>query len=122
YAGALAALRLAGRARRARVGVRVTLVNGAADFVERVRLHELGAGRAPKRIALADLLRNTGVELVVGWAERIDPEAREVEVVDARGERTRLSYDRLVDATGSTVAVEQLPGASAHAFALSGAD
>lgn len=63
YAGVLCALRLA------RTRARVTLVNAAPHFVERIRLHELATGRAPRPRALAELVAGTGVELHVGWAE-----------------------------------------------------
>lgn len=119
YAGVLAALRLAGKARRRRVPVEVLLVNGADCFVERVRLHELAAGRPARRIALAPLLEGSGVELLVGWARRIHAEARTVEVDLPGGEATRtLTYDALVYAPGSAAAAAVLPGAADHAFAL----
>src|SRR5690606_32650326 len=117
YAGVLAALRLAGKAKKRGIAVAVTLVNGAPSFVERVRLHELGAGRSPRRIALSSLLRKTAVELMIGWAARIDGEARVVEVEGAAGEIRRVAFDLLIDASGSRV-VDSLPGAREHGFAV----
>jgi NADH:ubiquinone reductase (H+-translocating) len=116
YAGVMAALRVAGKAKKRRIAVAVTLVNGAPSFVERVRLHELGAGRPLRRIDLSHLLRGSGVELVVGWAVGIEHEARLVEVQEASGAR-RVAFDLLIDTTGSRV-VDTLPGAREHGFAV----
>ena len=57
YAGVLAALRLANRG----LGAQVTLVNGDAELVERVRHHELAAAKPPRRHSIAQLLRRTNV-------------------------------------------------------------
>lgn len=95
YAGAMAANGAAGR------GGRVTLVNARATFVERIRLHEVAAGsRESAELSIASLL-HPGVELVVGWAERIDAQGQRVFLADGR----ILGYDRLVYAVGSTSAV-----------------
>lgn len=122
YAGVLAALRVAGKARRRGIPVEVTLVNGAPVFVERVRLHEQAAGRKPARLPLARLLRGRDIALVVGWVRRIDAGARALEVeveADAGGRAARsLPYDALVYAAGSTAAPEVVPGGEAHAFTL----
>ncbi len=115
YAGLLAALRVAGRARRD--GARVTLVNGADSFVERIRLHELAAGRPPRAWPLARLLDGSGVQLVQGWATDLDPAARRV-TVDRAGERRQLDYDYLIYAIGSTVDTASVPGVAEHAHSL----
>lgn len=107
YAGVLCALRLA------RTNARVTLVNAAPHFVERIRLHELATGRAPRPRALADLVAGTGVELHVGWAEAIEPERQQL-VVGGRGP---LSFDSLVVALGSEPAAGP-DGAREHAAAI----
>ena len=92
YAGVMAANRAAGR------GADVTLVNASANFVERIRLHEVAAAsRDSAEFPLASLL-NPEVELVVGWAGRIHAEERTVVLADGRA----LGYDHLVYAVGST--------------------
>ncbi|MGK3992080.1 FAD-dependent oxidoreductase [Sorangium sp. So ce1024] len=145
YAGVVAALRIAGKAARRRVPVSVALVNPSPLFVERIRLHELAAGRAPRRIELARLLGARGVELVVGRARRIDAAAREVEVevadeeaaatgaaaaagangaaaaANATARTRRLGYDALVYAPGSAAAQEIVPGGGEHALSVSDA-
>ncbi|MET3720561.1 FAD-dependent oxidoreductase [Arthrobacter sp. UYEF21] len=72
YASVMAANRAAGRSGR------VTLVNAGATFVERIRLHEVAAGsRDSAELPLASVL-HLDVELMVGWAERIDAEGQKV--------------------------------------------
>ncbi|MFI9029103.1 NAD(P)/FAD-dependent oxidoreductase [Streptomyces sp. NPDC053560] len=93
YAGTLAALRLAPHAR-------VTLVDPADRFTERVRRHELAAGRPDITHSRTALLRGTGVRAVTARATALDPEARTVATDDGR----TLGYDRLVYALGSRTA------------------
>lgn len=89
----MAALRLAPHSR-------VTLLDPSDRFTERVRLHELAAGRPDVTHPLADLLRGTGVEHLAVRAGSLDPDARRVTTDDGRS----LSYDRLVYALGSRTA------------------
>ncbi|AZK95754.1 MULTISPECIES: NAD(P)/FAD-dependent oxidoreductase [Streptomyces] len=90
YGGLLAALRLAPHAR-------VTLVDPADRFTERVRLHERAAARTDISHPLAGLLRGTGVRHVAARAAALDPAARTVTTDDGQV----LPYDRLVYALGS---------------------
>lgn len=109
YSGQIAA-RLAARAR----DVEVTLVNQRDRFVERVRLHQLAAGEELRERPLTELLRNTGVRLVIDRVTAIDPDAKSV--VLARGEA--LPYDTLVYALGSWTDVSSVPGAAEHAHTV----
>jgi len=94
YAGVMAANRLAGRS----PAVRVTVVNPAADFVERIRLHQVAAGtRASAALPLGSLL-NPAVDLVRDSAVRIDPDRR---LVHLAGSPAPLAYDALLYAVGS---------------------
>ncbi|MFB6440723.1 NAD(P)/FAD-dependent oxidoreductase [Streptomyces sp. NPDC056411] len=90
YAGTLAALRLAPYAR-------VTLVDPDDRFTERVRQHELAAGRPDVTYPRAQLLRGTGIEQLAARATALDPDARTVHTDSGR----TLGYDRLVYALGS---------------------
>lgn len=90
YAGLMAALRLAPYHR-------VTLVDANDHFTERVRLHELAAGRPDVSHPLRDMLRGTGIAQVTARVVAIEPEVREVRLDDGR----TLRYDRLVYALGS---------------------
>ncbi|MBA0051655.1 oxidoreductase [Streptomyces sp. AJS327] len=109
YAGLSAAKGVARRLRRA--PARVTLVNAAGHFVERVRLHQLAAGRPPKEPPLRDLLAGTGVGLRVARVTAVDAAARTVRLDSAPHV---IPYDTLVYALGSE-ADTTVPGAATHA-------
>jgi NADH dehydrogenase FAD-containing subunit len=121
YAGAVATNRLLASLDGAERGrVRVTVVNPRAEFVERIRLHELAAGsRASVTVPLADTLHEAAAVLV-GTARMIDPDAHVVIVETARGE-LGLPYDHLLFAPGS-IAAARVAGAREHAFLLADLD
>lgn len=112
YTGMLAAVRLARRTRA--LDVRITLVNPSPRFTERLRMHQVAAGQELADHRIPALLEGTGVAFVQGWATAIDPENREVTVDDA----TRLPYDELIYALGSTADTSIVPGAADHAWTL----
>ncbi|MFF2557644.1 NAD(P)/FAD-dependent oxidoreductase [Nocardia sp. NPDC058058] len=112
YAGATAAGRLAKRLHRA--DVEITLVNGDADFVERVRLHQLASGQELKHRPLSGMFAGTGVRVQVALVDAIDVEAKTVAVIGEDGSET-LAYDTLVYALGSTVADYGVPGVTEYA-------
>lgn len=68
YAGAFAAGSLARRLSPA--DTEITVVNAEPVFVERMRLHQLAAGRAIAPRRLADLFAGTGVRLRVARVTR----------------------------------------------------
>ncbi|MFD7959752.1 NAD(P)/FAD-dependent oxidoreductase [Streptomyces zaomyceticus] len=110
YSGLMTALRLGPHAR-------VTLVDPADHFTERVRLHERAAGRPDVTHSLARFLHRTGIEHVPARAVALDPEARLVTTDDGR----RLPYDRLVYALGSRTALPATTGDS-RAYTAESAD
>jgi len=113
YAGQVAA-RLLARAR----GVEVTLVNERDQFVERVRLHQLAAGEELPARPLTELMRGTGVEVVIGRAVAIDPDGKSVVLAN----REALPYDTLVYALGSRMDVHSVPGVAEHAHTVATAE
>jgi NADH dehydrogenase FAD-containing subunit len=115
YAGLTAALRLSDLAVRG--AARVTLVNGADHFVERVRLHEAAAGRPPRARPLAHILRRSGVRFVRGWVTALDPDSRQIRLATEAGEAA-LAYDLLIYALGSTADLDSIPGARDHAVGI----
>ncbi len=117
YAGASAAGRLARRLRREDTAI--TLVNADPDFVERVRNHELAAGRRLRHRPLAEMLAGTGVELRIARVDAVDVDRRAVTVRDADGE-SELAYDTLVYALGSGWNDRGVPGAAEHAHEIAG--
>ncbi|MFE0552210.1 NAD(P)/FAD-dependent oxidoreductase [Streptomyces pilosus] len=119
YTGASAAGRLARRLRRQDTAI--TLVNAEPDFVERVRNHELAAGRRLRHRPLAEMLAGTGVELRIARVTAVDVDRRTVTVRDTDGEgEGELEYDTLVYALGSGWNDRGVPGAAEHAHEIAG--
>ncbi|MEU3095806.1 FAD-dependent oxidoreductase [Streptomyces sp. NPDC006967] len=125
YTGASAAGRLARRLRRE--DVTITLVNAEPDFVERVRNHELAAGRQLRHRPLAGMLAGTGVELRLARVTGVDVDRRSVALRDTdanggedAGGGAELEYDTLVYALGSRWHDQGVPGAAEHAHEIAG--
>lgn len=115
YTGAFAAGRLA---RRLHPGdVQITLVNAEADFVERVRMHQVAAGQDLKPRPFAEMFAGTGVELKLAKVTAVDADAKTVAVTGADGAET-LAYDTLVYALGSGWTDHGVPGAAEHAHQI----
>ncbi|MFI6364639.1 NAD(P)/FAD-dependent oxidoreductase [Nocardia sp. NPDC050630] len=92
YAGLAAARRLARTARDAHI----TVVDARASFIERVRLHQYGAGQSIPEWDLRELLEPKRIHFVQAWARGI--EHKRV-VLDGAPD---LEYDSLIYALGST--------------------
>jgi NADH dehydrogenase FAD-containing subunit len=110
YAGTMAALRIAGRARGR---AEVALVNPEDVLVQRLRLHELAVGHRVESPALSKLVGRRPVALIKGAATAIDPARGELEVLGDEGV-ARHRFDRLVLATGSRSDVS-VPGVAEYA-------
>ncbi|SFB60152.1 NADH dehydrogenase, FAD-containing subunit [Amycolatopsis marina] len=109
YAGLTTALRL-GR------GQRVTIVDTAADFTERIRLHEYVAGRPSVSIPLTEFTKGRDIATVRDTVTAIDPERRTVHTGGGR----EITYDILVYALGSRTDT-RTPGVAEHAFTVENA-
>ena len=83
YAGANAAGRLARRLHPA--DVEITVVNADPDFVERVRMHQLAAGRQLVRRPLAEIFADTGVVLRIARVHAVDADRKLVRARDGAG-------------------------------------
>jgi NADH dehydrogenase FAD-containing subunit len=114
YAGLVAAARLGEGAGPEAV---VTLVDARPEFTQRVRLHELLAGRRVRSFAYAPLLARRGLRFVQGCAEYLDPDLGRLIVRSPEGVREELPYDHLVLALGSRTST-QLPGVHEYALGL----
>lgn len=112
YAGANAAARLAKRLHPA--DTRITLVNADAEFVERVRMHQLATGQDLKARGLTDVFAGTGVRVRIGRVAAVDADARTVKIIDADG-AAEIAYDTLVYALGSAA-----DGGGEHTYDLAG--
>ncbi len=108
YAGMAVALRLARHSR-----AEIHLVNPKQRFVERIRLHEVAAGRALATIDIPHLLRGKGILFHKALAVQIDPQARQVHLSNG----DVLAYDRLVYALGSQIDFS-VPGSREYALGL----
>ncbi len=117
YAGLFASRRVRVRARGE--DVEVTLVDPATAWVERTRLHQLACGDPSVRsMPFADLFAGTDVRTLAGTVIDLDVDAHEVEVRGGDGATTRLGFDHLVYALGSTADTSAVPGAARHAHVL----
>ncbi|TDC18338.1 oxidoreductase [Streptomyces sp. 8K308] len=113
YAGAYVAGTLARRLSPA--DAKITVVNAAPEFVQRMRLHQLAAGRDIEAPKLVDVFAGTGIRLRLARVTAVDPERRVVAVADADG-GGELGYDTLLYALGSQGDDRVVPGAAEHAF------
>jgi NADH dehydrogenase FAD-containing subunit len=111
YGGMLAALRLRPQIKKG--NARVTLVNAADTFTERIRLHQLASGQTLKRHSISELLHGTGIDFVQSYVQRIDPRTKQVYLADGT-----LEYDTLIVALGSQVNRDAVAGIRDHAYTL----
>ncbi|MFE2478252.1 FAD-dependent oxidoreductase [Streptomyces sp. NPDC059389] len=122
YAGAITAGRLARRLHHD--DVEITLVNGDAEFVERIRLHQLACGQDLPRRPLAGIYAGTGVLFRTARVISVDVDRKTVALADEdggeHGRETTVGYDTLVYALGSTAADHGVPGVAEHAHSVSG--
>lgn len=117
YAGAFAAGSLARRLSPAHT--EITVVNAEPLFVERMRLHQLAAGRKPATRRLTDVFAGTGVRLRVARVTSVDPQRRTVALTGEDGD-AELGYDTLLYTLGSRGADHGVPGVAEHAFSVAG--
>src|SRR3978361_1044471 len=94
YAGMIAAARIGARAE-------VTLIDARPEFVQRIRLHEMLAGGAPKTLGFARWLGVRGVRFVRSRGESMEPGRQRVLARREDGSRVELGYDTMVLALGS---------------------
>lgn len=96
-----------------RTDIDVVVISPQAELRIRPRFYEPEVQNmtAP----LAELFAVTGVKYIKGAAQQIDTAAKQVSYRDEQGALVVQPYDRLILATGSTVARPALPGIE-HAF------
>jgi NADH dehydrogenase len=94
----------------------IALVAPEPTLVVRPRLYE----PKPETLTapLLDVLNAINVIYVQGRAETIDTKSRAVEVAAADGARKKLSYDRLVVASGSQLFRPNIPGLAEYGFSV----
>lgn len=98
----------------------IALVSPEPRLVVRPRLYE----RNPETLAapLADVLKAIDVVYVQGSVDAVDTGSRTVQIVNQKGSREPLSYDRLVVATGSRLFRPDIPGLAEHGFSVDSLD
>jgi NADH dehydrogenase FAD-containing subunit len=94
YAGLTAAARLA------EAGLAPTLIDAKADFVERIRLHEVAAGSTPRPLPYAPFLAARGGTFRRAKVAALDADRRTLRLSDGGS----VAYDLLVYAVGSATA------------------
>lgn len=94
--------------------VEVTVLAPQAELRIRPRFYEPDAHQlfAP----IGELFDAVGVTFIKGAAETIDAQQKTVGYIDAAGTKHVLSYDKLVLATGSRLAIPETQGVAQHAF------
>lgn len=94
----------------------IALVAPEPTLVVRPRLYE----PKPETLTapLHDVLNAIDVVYVQGHAEAIDTRSGVVEIAATQGARKKLSYDRLVVATGSRLFRPNVPGLAEHGFSV----
>lgn len=94
----------------------IALVAPEPTLVVRPRLYE----PKPETLTapLQDVLRAIDVVYIKGHAETIDTNSKDVGIAAAQGTRKKLSYDRLVVATGSRLFRPNVPGLAEHGFSV----
>ena len=115
YAGLMAALRIAGKTKK--MNTAVTLINALEHFVERPRLHEEATGTRLPDKPITTMLRGSKTKFVKGWVKAIVPHSQTVVVETEAGEAS-LPYDYLVNALGSRVDRQTVPGVAKFAYTL----
>lgn len=94
----------------------IALVAPEPTLVVRPRLYE----PKPETLTapLQDVLKAIDVVYVQGHVEAIDTKSGVVEIAATQGARKKLSYDRLVVATGSRLFRPNVPGLAEHGFSV----
>ena len=114
YAGVVAANRILATLDRRRIlsQVDLTVVNPHAEFVERIRLHQVAAGSTPTATFPLSKVLHPAARLLVGTAQIVDATHKSVQ-----GDDWSLPYDALVYAVGSKPSTAT-PGVARHAHSL----
>jgi NADH dehydrogenase len=94
----------------------IALVSPEPTLVVRPRLYE----PKPETLTapLQDVLKAIDVVYIKGSAEAIDTKSKVVDIAAGQGTRKKLSYDRLVVATGSRLFRPNVPGLAEHGFSV----
>ncbi|MEO4012256.1 NAD(P)/FAD-dependent oxidoreductase [Pseudomonas rossensis] len=98
----------------AHTDVEVTVLAPQAELRIRPRFYEPDAHQLVAPIG--ELFDSVGVKFIKGAAEDINVQQKHVGYIDTSGTKHVCSYDKLVLATGSRLAMPNTPGVAEHAF------
>ncbi|WP_157157472.1 NAD(P)/FAD-dependent oxidoreductase [Diaminobutyricimonas sp. LJ205] len=117
YAGIMAANRLRSSLSPAEAAaVRITVISPSAQFVERVRLHQVAAGSLASAARPLQEMLHGDIDVVSGSVTTIESAAQQVRVTTPNGTRV-MPYDSLVYTVGSMAALST-PGVAEHSHPL----
>jgi NADH dehydrogenase len=95
--------------------VEILVIAPRASLDLRPRLYEPDVAQMTS--PLGPLFDAVGVRFAAGTVDTIDPSARAVQIVDQKGHRLTIAYDRLILAAGSRLIKPNVPGL-ANAFSI----
>jgi NADH:ubiquinone reductase (H+-translocating) len=118
YAGLMAALRLARRKWR----LRIALVSDYDQFLERVRLQESIVAEVPPRVpSISAFVAGTAIEFIRGHVTSLAAYQRRIWVATDT-QQQEIAFDQAIYALGSSIDVDGVRGAAAHAYRLEPGD
>ena len=118
YAGLMAALRLA----RRKWGLRIALVSDYDQLLERVRLQESIVAEVPPRVpSISAFVAGTAIEFIRGHVTSLAADQRRIRVATDKQQR-EVAFDQAIYALGSSIDVDGVRGAAAHAYRLEPGD
>jgi NADH dehydrogenase len=113
---ALSAARLLDQERVSGSEIEIVVVAPKPELVMRPRLYETNPQLMSAQ--LLPLFKATGIRYIRGIVDKVDTGAQTTEIVSPSGERSRLSYDRLILASGSQLYRPEVPGLKEHGFSI----
>jgi NADH dehydrogenase len=118
FAGYHAARRLA---KMSRGHAEILLLNPTDYFLYLPLLPEVASGiLEPRRVTVSLPATLPGVRVVIGEANHVDLDRREVHYVDPEGRAGTIGYDRVILAAGSVNKLLPIPGIAEHAHGFRG--
>ncbi|MBD9570791.1 FAD-dependent oxidoreductase [Ensifer sp. ENS08] len=116
--GGYAGMTAADRILKAETGASVLLVDAKAEFVERIRLHEIAAGASEGHYPYASRMEMLGGSFLQGEVAAIDPDRSTLLVAAWDGQQAEITYGSLIVAIGSRSNRHMVPGIKQNAICL----
>ncbi|MGE8643516.1 NAD(P)/FAD-dependent oxidoreductase [Acinetobacter vivianii] len=97
--------------------IEVVMVSPSPNVDIRPRLYEAVLENMYPDIS--EVLSVVDVKYVAGWVNEIDAAAQNLVITTTQGDKQTLSYDRFIQATGSTTFMPPIPGLTEYGFSVS---